>query len=283
MVEGRIWRCTPVRLAGPNGSYVVRSRSSTVLLALAVVALAPSLGVAQYAPKWRVGDWWVTKTWGKSGNAMPPFRVWRYHRYDVVGIKRVGKRDCFVLETRLTGPKGEPATRTKDVLYVHVDDWLVVRQEIGHTYNDTVCPPWIRNAPLGLFGPFGTGEPHLPRFPLRLGDPDTTFKLKKRDDGFADLREISRIADSSSVKRLLNDGDSAGARVVRPTGVVYQVRNEGGGDLETDNRRVVQSLQLWSDDQPWRVYEELVQYDGPKLVRRVIERTWLIATSRQGR
>jgi hypothetical protein len=256
---------------------IVRGSARAALLALAVAALLPSLGVAQYAPKWHIGDWWVTKTWAKSMNAHPPFRVWRYHRYDVVGIKKVGKRDCFVLETRLTGPKGEPATRTNDVLYVHMDDWLVVRQEIGHTYNDTVCPPWIRNAPLGLFGPFGMGEPRLPRFPLRLGDPDTTFKLKKRDDGFAELREISRIADSSSVKRLLDDGDSADARVVRPTGVVYQIRSEGGGDLGTDNARIVQSLQLWCDDQPWRVYEEVVQYDGPKLVRRVIERSWLIA------
>lgn len=255
----------------------MRSRSSAVLLALAVAACAPSARSSGYAPKWRVGDWWVTKTLRESRTGLGGW-VWDYRRYDVVRIETVEKRGCYVLETRLTGPKGEPATKTKDVLYVHVNDWLVVRQEIGHTYNDTICPPWIRNAPLGLFGPFGMGEPRLPLFPLHFGDPDTTFKLKKRDDFFAELREISRIADSALVKRVLDDGDSAGARVVRPTGIVYQVRNEGGGDLETDNRRIVQSLQLWSDDQPWRVYEEVVQYDGPKPVRRVNERSWLIAS-----
>jgi len=188
-----------------------------------------------------------------------------------------------MLETRLTGPNGEPATRTKDVLYVRMNDWLVVRQEIGHTYNDTVCPHWVRNAPLGLFGPFQWGEPRLPRFPLRLGDPDTTFKLMKRDDGLAELREISRSADSATVKRLLDDGDSVGRHVVRPTGVVYQVRNELGGDLGTDNSRIVQSLQFWSNDQPWRVYEELVQYDGSKPTRRVVERSWLIASGHKER
>ena len=269
-----------MRFVGTNRKYIVRGKSSLVLLALAIVTMAPSSAVAQYAPKWHVGDWWVTKTLRASRAG--PGKVWDYTRYDVVRIEKIGKRDCFVLETRLQGPMGEPAGKTKNVRYVHVDDWLVVKQEIGHTYSDTVCPPWVMNAPLGLFGPFG-GELRLPRFPLRLDDPDTTFKLKKRDDGFAELREISRIADSALVKRVLDDGDSAGARVVRPTGVVYQVRNEGGGDLETDNRRIVQSLQFWSEDQPWRVYEEGVQYDGPKLVRRVNERTWLVASSRQGR
>jgi hypothetical protein len=255
----------------------VRGRSGSVLFALAVAALAPSLGVAQYAPKWHVGDWWTTKTLRESEAGSGCGWELRYRRYDVVGMEKVGKRDCFVIESRIQGPNGELAAKTKIVHYVRKDDWLVVRQVMTFTYHDTLLPPKTRDYPLGLFGPFSGGEPRLPRFPLQLGYQDTTFKLKRRDDGFAELREISSIADSASVKRLLDEGDSAGRRAVRPTGVVYQVRNELGGDLGTDNSRIVQSLQLWSNDQPWRLYEELAHHDGPKLARRVIERSWLIA------
>jgi len=247
-----------------------------VLTALAVAVCLPSIGSAQYTPTWHVGDWWVIRIWEPSTSGK---WVWHHKRYSIVGVEKVGKRDCFVLETRYQGPKGQLA-RTKNVFYVRTDDWLVVRRVTTRTFNDTLCPPATYDCPLGLFGPVQGGEPRLPRFPLRLGVQDTTFKLQRRDDGFAELREISSLADSALVKRLLAEGDTAGERVVRPTSVVYQVRNEVGGDLETDNRRIVQSLQLWSDDQPWRLYEELVQYDGPKPVRRVIERSWLVASSR---
>jgi hypothetical protein len=258
-----------------------------VLLALAIAALAPSLGVAQYAPKWQVGDWWVVKRLTRSEVGFGHDWDWHYYRYDVARIEKLGKRDCFVLEIQLQSPSGEPATRTKDALYVQIADWLVVRQEIGHTYADTVCSPYVRNAALGLFGPFRTGEPRLPRFPLQLGNPDTTFKLKRRDDGSAEMREISRLADSALVKRLLDEGDSVGGRVVRPTGPVYQVRNEMGGETipgpQPGMREIVRSLQYWSDDQPWRLYEELVQYRGEKLVRSVEERSLLVASGHAGR
>lgn len=264
----------------------MRSRSGAVLLALAVVALAPSLGVAQYAPKWHVGDWWLTKTLAVPPEGGGP--VWRYKRYDVVRTDRVGKRDCYVLQTVSSGPKGE-MERDTVLFYVRVDDWLIVREDVARFYADKPLGMGIQPAPLGLFGPF-PGEPALPRFPLRLDDPDTTFKLKKRERCLAELREISSIADPAMVKRLLDDGDSVTVRhlfgwvdstrirVLRPTAIVYQVRNELGGDLDTDNRSIVQSLQLWSDNLPWRVYEELVQYTGPRSVRRVEHRTWLIAS-----
>ena len=220
----------------------------------------------------------MTKTFGESPGGDGP--VWSYRRYDVVRVAKVGKRDCFVLMTRTAGLHGE-LERDTTLLYVRVDDWLVVRTEVTHTYADTICPRWVWNTPLGQFGP--DEALRLPRFPLRPGDPDTTFKLMKRDDGFAELREISSIADSASVERLLNEGDSVGRLVLRPTGIVCQVRNELGGDLGTDNSLIVQSLQLWSDDLPWRVYEELVHYTGPKSVRRVIERAWLIASGHSAR
>lgn len=266
----------------------MRSRSSAVLLALAIAACAASVRPSGYAPKWHVGDWWLTKTLKVPPQGGGP--VWRYKRYDVVRIEKVEKRDCFVLMTRTAGLQGEVGRDTV-VSYVRGDSWLVVRQEITHTYNDTMCPHWVQNTPLGRFGPDAMGSPRLPRFPLRLGEADTTFKLLKCDDGgFAELREISSIAEPASVRRSLDYGDSVSVtnlfgrvdstrvRVVRPTGVVYQVRKEIGGNLGTDDSRIGQSRQFWSNDQPWRVYDEFVLYDGPKPVRRVGERTWLVAS-----
>lgn len=256
----------------------MRRRSSAALFVLAIVVLAPALGFAQYAPKWHVGDWWETKTWSKS--VVSGEWAWSLTRYDITGIKKVGKRDCFVVESHDQGLDG----RTADAhvaFYVRSDDWLVVRQVIAYVYHDVLCSDTLER-PLGLFGPFQAGEPRLPRFPLRLANRDTAFRLKSRDDCVAHLREMSRIADPAEVQRLLEEGDTAGGRVVRPTGVVYQVRNECGGNRfpgpPPGKREVVQSFQLWCDEEPWRVYEELVYYHGLELSRDVTERSWLVAS-----
>jgi hypothetical protein len=110
-----------------------------------------------------------------------------------------------------------------------------------------------------------------------------------RDDCAADLREISRSADSALVKRLLDEGDTTGGRVVRPTGEVFAVRSEMGGNLGLGplpgpgESRITQSFQLWCKDQPWRLFEELVLYRGEKRVRSVVEWSWLISSGHSGR
>ena len=162
------------------------------------------------------------------------------------------------------------------------DDWRVVRQVTTRANKDGLLPPDTVNYPLGLFGPY-KDEPRLPQFPLKLGGKaDTLFKLRQRNDSSVLAREIPRVADTALVNRLLNDGDTSGRHVVCPTGAVYQVRSELESDLKSDTapgaKRVTQSFQLWSKDQPWRVYEELVQYDGPKRDMWVAERTWLVAS-----
>ncbi len=256
-----------------------------VLTVLMVAACVPSFGSAQYAPKWQVGDWWVTKTWEES---MSGKWVWHYTRYDIAGVEKVDHHNCYVLEVRFQGSKGT-LSKVNDLFYVRTDDWLVIRRKVTRMYNDTLLSPVTKDYPLGLFGPFLAGEPRLPRFPLQLGNPDTTFKRQTRDDCAADLREISRSADSALVKRLLDEGDSTGGRVVRPTGEVFAVRSEIGGNLGPEplpgpgESRITQSLQLWCADQPWRVFEELVQYNGPKRTRRVEERSWLIASGHAAR
>lgn len=286
MAERRVWDSLPVRFVGTNGRYIVRSRSSAVLFALAVAALAPTLLVAQYAPKWQVGDWWVVKTWQQSMSGLGRGWEWKYSRYDVVGIEKVGGQDCYVLQVREQGRKGT-LSKARNVLYVRTDSWLVVRQALTTgRYSDSLPTPVTRDYPLGLFGPFLAGEPRLPRFPLLPVNPDTLFRLQKRDDFSADLREISRVADPELARRLLAEGDTAGGRAIRPTGKVYEVRSELAGNLVLDSlpgqREIVQSLQLWCDNQPWRLFEELVDYSGVKHTRRVEERSWLITVGHMG-
>jgi hypothetical protein len=267
----------------------VRSRSTALLLAFAVAACthAGAPETSGYAPKWHVGDWWVTKTW-EYYPGQPPFWTWHYRRYDVLRMEKVGGRSCFLLITRTADRYGNGGNDTV-FSFVRADSWLVVMEEysLGKARAHSV-----ENAPHGRPGLYGTGSQRIPMFPLRLDDPDTSFKLLKLDrGGSAELRELSSIADASLVRRLLDDGDtmsvagffpevkgdSKRVRVLRPTGAIYQVRKELGGEIGTDNSRISQSLQFWSNGQPWRVYEERVQLEGLKPVRRVVSRAWLIA------
>jgi hypothetical protein len=271
----------------------MRGRSRALLLAL-LVAACVSTSVPKtsgYAPKWRVGDWWLTKTFEDSPTGWG--RTWHYRRYDVVRMAKVGGHSSFLLITRTADRYGNGGNDTV-FSFVRADNWLVVREEVSLGRR----PRAVRNAPHGRFGGDGMGSQRIPEFPLRHGDPDTSFKLLKCDDGyFAELREISSPADSALVKRLLDDGDTVSVtglfakmkadsekvRVLRPTGAVYQVREEIGGDLGTDNSRISQSLQFWSNDQPWRVYEERALLDGLNPVRRVYSRTWLIASGHKAK
>jgi len=240
----------------------VRSRSSAVLLALAIVACSRPNAAAKpsgYTPRWRVGDWWVTKTLEESQAAMPPFWEWFYHRYEVARIRRVGGRACFAVETRQIGPDGDRTKYTSSVFYIDKHDWTLVRD-----------PDFVRQA-------------QLPSFPLRSENPDTTVRWLDYPSMW--LREICQAGDSAEVSRILAEGDSAGSRVVRVSDVVYQVRVERGEEPEPgsqpswEGRRVDGSLQLWSVGQPWRVYdEEYIDSERPKPTRRLFARTWLIAS-----
>jgi hypothetical protein len=203
----------------------------------------------------------------------------------VAAIEKVGQDDCYVIEIRGSSrPSIGRDGAASIVLHVRTDNWLVVRTQHARQYGGKSVLPDIREYPRGLFGPF-MAEPRLPRFPLLPMNQDTIFKRERRDDCYADLREISRPADPALVERLLAEGDTGDVRVVRPFGVVYQLRNELGGDLipglQPGEREIMQSLQLWSDDLPWRLYEAVVDYRGPKHVGRVQERSWLVAVGRR--
>lgn len=202
-------------------------------------------------------------------------------RYDVAGIKKVGQNDCYVVEMRSgrgtnISTSGEPGR----VLYIRKDKWLVVREMEANWSRGESRPPSVRDYPLGLFGPH-ISEPRIPRFPLQLTSQDTAFKLEYLSYSAADLREISRPADPGQVERLLAEGDTVDSRAIRPTGAIYQVRSELGGNHDpsapTGRDNIVQSLQLWGDGLPWRLFEELVGYNGSYGDRSVEERSWLVA------
>jgi hypothetical protein len=182
-----------------------------VLTALAVVACGPAVSPVRpkgYAPTWRVGDWWTTKTLGESPAAMPPFWEWTYHRYEVAGIRRVGGHSCFAVKVRQIVPPGDRTKCPLSVFYVDKHDWTLVREpEFGR-------------------------QVQLPSFPLRSENPDTTVRWLDYLSMW--LREICQAGDSAEVHRLLAEGDTEGSRVVRITGAVYQVRVEQGEELEPD-------------------------------------------------
>jgi hypothetical protein len=263
----------------------MRSWSCAVLLVLAVVACAPSARLSRYTPRWRVGDWWTVKTWAPATSGLADDSGWSYKRYDIAGVEKVGNQDCYVLRAGRQGRGGGPS-KSDFVWYVRTDNWLVVRQVLFSRSFSSVTPD-TEDYPLGLIGPLFGGEPGLPRFPLKPESLDTVFKPRKLDDYSAWLREMTSIADPASVRRLLDEGDTTGGRVVRPTRRVFQVQTEAGGNLrlgpQPPERRIVQNLQLWSEGQPWRIYGELAQYDARNPTWRVVERNWLTARGHESK
>lgn len=169
----------------------MRCKSRTVLLALAA-ALVPSLAIAQYTPKWQVGDWWIVKTWQIPSSCV---QEWTRTRYEVAGIEKVHHRDCFVLVAQGQDPMAV-SEGDKMTYYVRADNWLVVMLVFTRMYDGKLRSDTL-DRPRGMFGPFRGGEQRLPRFPLRVGNfSDTTFRLEHRDDCAAYLREMSGVADT---------------------------------------------------------------------------------------
>ncbi len=251
----------------------------SVLLVAACARQFTAGGHTSFTPRWRVGDWWVVKIWEPATSVLADDSNRSYRRYDVAGVEKIGRQDCYVL--RAASPdRGGGSSGTDVVWYVRTDNWIVVRQVLFSGPGSDVTPD-TQESPQGLVGPLFGGEQCLPRFPLKPERLDTMFKPRRLEDYSAWSREISSVAEPASVKRLLDEGDTAGGRVVRPTGVVFEVRTEAGGELglraEPPERRIVHSLQYWSRGQPWRVYGEIADYDAANPVWRVVERSWLVA------
>jgi hypothetical protein len=256
----------------------VRGKSRAVLLALAVVALAPSFAAAQYAPKWHVGDWWIVKVWESD---MIGGKRWLCDRYDVLRVEESGGADCFVIQHRI-GDTAASRDGVRDVYYVRTTDYRIVRKvEYLHQAGKPLGPR-VFNCPEGMYGPTPF-HPRLPLFPLdSVSTQDSGFHDCHTAMSWASLRQFSGPADSALLSRhLVEPNPSGGCPVQLRGGTVFSVLSEMGVRRDSITMPSVYSLQLWSRDYPWRLYEEQGQYvpDGTRTPR---SQSWLVACGHSG-
>lgn len=217
-----------------------------------------------YAPKWHVGDWWIVSEW--TGYE------WRYGRYDLLGIENFDSRECFVLQEKRADTSATPDGE-RTLFYIRNDNWRVVRVA---SYNKS-GGPYLTNYPQGTYG-FAPGQPRFPWFPLDTSAAQNStfrrYQITRSVRGV--LRQHSSPADSVLIRRYATREVPPSARDSRfATGTMFSVLVEWGVPRQT---RVPDhySLQLWSSDCPWRLYEEEGVY-APDGIRDPFLRTWLVA------
>jgi hypothetical protein len=256
----------------------VRGKSRAVLLTLAFAAVAPSPGRAQYTPRWHVGDWWIVKVW--EPDLVGGMR-WRPHRYDVLRVEKAAGADCFLLQHKV-GDTTPSVQGDRSLYYVRTDNYRVIRKVEYIRQAGKIVGPRTFDYPEGLFGP----DPLHPRVPqLPLGPAvaqDTMFRDCGTTLGWASLRQSSGLADSALLKRYLSGPNQSGGRPVPPRcGEMFFALSEEAAPREPGGPAVplMYSFQIWSEDYPWRLYEEdgLYAPDGTRLSR---SRGWLIAWGR---
>ena len=242
-----------------------------VLTALVVAVFVPSSGLSQYTPQWKAGDWWVVKEWN-PGLASG----WQHKRYDVLRTEKLGDNACYVLQY---GDTASPGSGTRTLYYVRCDNWQTVRSDDYLESQGQTIGPVAMDFPDGMFGPF-PAEPCLPPFPLEAATSRSAAKVIHGGYGPLDpLRRYSHLADSAALSSYGAEPDSAGGRRVEVgTGRTYVAMSElvtpadsGGADVPY---RYI--LQLWSEDCPWWVYEELGACDPMTGARQPEEQSWLI-------
>jgi len=252
----------------------------TVPTALAVAVSLPALGIAQYTPRWHVGDWWIVKTRmpSMSGHGWQ----WQYERYDVLSVEKVDGRDCFVLLEKY-GDTTSVCAGVRTLYYVRTDDFRVARRVEYYRQAGRLIGPVTTDYGQGMLGTLPGAL--LPLFPLDdAGVPDSTFRYFKPQS--ADLRQFTGQADSASLRGCLDDpGPSYGHPVPLRGGRVFSVLSEMGAPGEAGRPKVpdTYTLQLWSEDYPWCIYGEWGQYK-PRGggVRSSSVRNWLIACGSSG-
>jgi hypothetical protein len=283
MVERRVWDLPPARFVGPNRRYIVRSRSRAGLLALAVAVLLPSLGIAQYAPKWHVGDWWIVKEWITD---LHGGWQWQHWRYDVLRTEKTDGRECFVLQR---GDTLDPGTGPRTLYYVRSDSCRIIKEVDYYWQNGKLYGPGTFNCPQGMYGPF-SGEPQLPLFPLVPElVRDSAFVRRRVARFWGHLRQFTYLADSAALDRYRAEPSQSGGRPVGlGNGRVLASLSESAEPTADGGPDVVDlyTLQLWNENLPWRLYSEWGQYrhkPGKVLPPYVNVREWLVRIGHSGK
>jgi hypothetical protein len=242
-----------------------------VLTALAVAASVPPVCVAQFTPQWHVGDWWVVKVWESDLPGNRPLE-----RFDILGMDKVGGTGCYVLQAKM-GDTTPSRDGERDVYYVRASDYLVIRKVEYLCQAGEPMRPRVFDCPEGMFGPTPF-HPRLPLFPLdSAARRDSTFRDYRTALSGASLRWFSGIADSALLRRYFSEPSTSGARLVQPLGgTMFSVLSEMGVRRDSVTVPSVYSLQLWSRDYPWRLYEENGQC-APDGTRHPRSRSWLVA------
>lgn len=255
----------------------------SVAVAVLGIATLCSVAQAQFTPQWHVGDWWIVKQWSTD---MRGGWQWQTRRYDVLGVEKVGRRDCFVLQEKL-GDTTPARDGVRSLYDVRTDDWKIVR-EVFFSWSpqgSRNLSPDTLDCLQGMFGPI-CSELRLPLFPLdTVVVRDSTFRLHRIARSSAYLRQFSGLADSALLNCYRSEPDTSGGRPIQPRGgTMFAVLSELGAPCDSRDSIVPRtySLQLWSGDHPWRLYEESGQY-APGGARWFEERSWLIRSGRSGR
>ena len=234
-----------------------------------------SLAQAQFTPQWQVGDWWVVKEQCPSviDGAEWQLQPWRY---DVLGIENVGGHDCFVLQKKV-GDTTAAQSGVRNLYCIRMDDWKAIRRVRYSLRAGKLRGPSTVNYPKGMFGT-GRSEPRLPLFPLDTAAvQDSAFRRYEFPYHGPKLRQFCGLADSAVLNRYLSDPDTSRERPVQlGEGPLIVVLIEGGAPRDSSVVPATYSLQLWSRDYPWRLYEERGVYLPGTGVREADSRSWLI-------
>jgi hypothetical protein len=256
--------------------------TKVVLTALAVAVFVPSVGLAQYAPKWHVGDWWVVKEWVTDLRGGWQWQRWRY---DVLRTEDVDGKDCFVLQVGDTASAG---SGPRTLYYVRTDSCRIIREVDYYWQAGKLLGPGTFNCPQGMYGPF-PGEPQLPLFPLdTMATRDSTFVRRRVARSWERMRQFTHLADSASLRRYREEPNQSGGRPINPgNGVLFVSLSQSSEPAGPGGPEVARlyTLQLWSEDLPWRLYSEWGQYQyNPRRVlpAYVETREWLVRSGHSG-
>ncbi len=253
------------------------------LLAKYVPAVLPlALGIlsvhcASYTPRWRVGDWWVTRS-SDCGLDKVGWRLgYPYRRYDITRMATIDGQRCYVVQIEYRHGSMEPGD-TREEHYVSAVDWAVLRQVTLMKDCGEFGPVLTWNFPHGRRWP-GELDLCLPWFPV--DGNRTTETLSFQNDpidlyGRRYLYVQDTRAESSSVVRCLEAGDAPAEPVLRPSqGIVYSCRLEAEAPPDSATEERESSVQLWCAGYPWRLYDERrFPYSG---YEGIVLRSWLIA------
>ena len=256
--------------------------ATLLFLLTAVMCFADDLP-SEWMPKWQVGDWWIVKRIVEgsrfTGRSYPQWSDSILFRFEVTGVDQVNGKECYVLERRYwpIGQLTPPEVRTAFFLYK--DDLCLVRLT-DYSYSKKLLKPYSIDYKCNRGITFGVGVGgwiNLPAFPLTYEGIKAVSLAKPPSDPRA-----SYVTQNVTTCNIGNFSQQlADSQIVKdPSGTLcYHVILEGGGSKEDRGKMGVNyTEQVWSQQLPWYLYEE-VGHKSPEGTKKLWRKTWLIDCS----